>query len=155
MFKSEDEMQEKLYDFLQEREKEKNNPKFHFYREVEMVCNGMRPDILAFSSSEVVAYELKLKSCRKIEEQGFRAHCRFDKAYIVLPPVEALKAKEKPGEYGIMAYDGTSLKVLRGCKKKEKGRVLSDGRWEAMNAVVRGFYLGGINERGREDRQGW
>jgi hypothetical protein len=150
-------MQEELFRFLEERELKKTRHTMYFYREVPVY--DMIPDILAFASSHIEAYELKLKACKKLHEQGIKVCRGFNRAYIVLPnEIEAEKMKKYRGEYGIYSFDGEKLKRIKMHNSVNDIKEPYDERhrliikFDAMNAVVRGFFVGGVNEQMKAGR---
>ncbi len=156
-FKSEEDMQAKLFAFLEKKELGRARHSLYFYREVPV--SNMRPDILAFSSDCIIAYELKLKACKKLHEQGIKICRGFNFANIVLPDEkEAEKMKKYRGQYGIYSFDGKTLKRIKmyrsvsDIKEPYVERNKLTIKMMAMSSVVRGFYLGGINEMGRSGR---
>lgn len=150
MFSTENEMQEKLYSFLINRENRKDIKKYLHYREVDI---GTRPDILAYSRNEMIAYELKLIQCEQVWRQAYNYKHSLDKVYVVLPQNEIERAKkfykENENSYkgiGLMSFNGEKIKVHIGSNLKPLSSLIHT-KMSLMDSIIKGLYLGGNRER--------
>jgi len=173
MFKTEDEMQVLFHDLLVEKEKKKAQGRIHYFREVDVI--HFYPDIVGYSRpTDIKTYELKLKNCKKVWMQAYN-NLTFGSAYVVLPSDQidnALKyfnknfeSNELMKKVGLISFDGEKIKIV----KRAKGGitrelipgvpyqhyVANSNQLDMLDRLTRGFYHGGKNGRGREDRQGW
>lgn len=173
MFKSEDEMQVLFHDLLVEKEKNKAQGRYHFFREVDATYN--KPDVVAYARpTDIVTYELKLKNCKKVWEQAYK-NLIFGHAFIVIPSSEiekTLKYFDKNykenilmKKIGIISLEKNGFKIIKRTtgkleKELKQGEqynpyMPSTNQLVIVDKIMRGFYLGGANEQNKKGRLGY
>lgn len=156
MFKTEDEMQESLYNCLKSLQKIKRENS-SIFREVNFVWGC--PDIVIYKNKyEITTFELKLKNNKKVWEQAVN-NLAFNRSWIVLPPNQikaALKYRdtiyknsEAHQSIGIASWDGSEFSFVKRAKDFVVTSKLQNSYTSMlMDRIIRGFYLGGERQKG-------